>query len=137
MRLLSLLLRRASNVKLANGRHLLLVSYEAMLQDLDRVVKTLVEFLNLDVSDDQQAHLLPKFSFNSMKADIDRFRPKSVHWKNNFCFLRKGVAGDSAEIITNAQRARFLDRLEQSGLLKGNTLFHQRLREITQHSGTE
>jgi sulfotransferase len=125
----------SSSVKLADGRHLLFVSYEQMLDDLDGVVQTLIEFLHLhDVSDEQRAALLPTFSFAAMKADIDRFQPKSVHWQNNnFCFLRKGIVGDYQEVITEAQRARFLDRLEQSGLQRmGKTYFHQQLREITQ-----
>jgi sulfotransferase len=125
----------SSSVKLADGRHLLFISYEQMLDDLDGVVQTLIEFLHLpDVSDEQRAALLPTFSFAAMKADIDRFQPQSVHWQNNnFCFLRKGIVGDYQEFITEAQRARFLDRLEQSGLQRmGETCFHQQLREITQ-----
>jgi sulfotransferase len=122
----------SSTVRLADGRHLLFVSYEHMVHNLDKVVQEVVAFLDLNVSAEQRADLLPTFSFAAMKANIDHFQPKSVHWKNDFCFLRRGVVGDGQDTVTASQHARFRERLEQSRLLQDgkNTYFHSLLRHI-------
>lgn len=123
----------ASNGKTtpSDGRQLLFVSYESMVGDLRSVVKTLNEFLEVNLSDAKLEEMLPTFSFKAMKSDIDRFQPKSVHWKNEFCFLRRGKVGSSNEVVSDDQKQRFLAKVRESGILTGGELFiDQWLRDI-------
>ena len=58
--------------------------------------------------------MLPTFKFAAMKADLDRFQPKSVQWMNReFSFLRKGVPGDAQNHVTKEQRHEFAKRLRE------------------------
>ena len=111
---------------IANGT-VLLVRYEDMIQDLQGSVERLITFLELDdellgngMEDVQE--LLPSFTFESMKKDLDRFQPKSVTWKNNFQFLRKGMVGENKVDLGIEERQAFQEHLEE-------TRFFQDLRE--------
>lgn len=98
----------SSVVKLQDGREFLLLTYEEMVSNVSAVVDRLVFFLQLEtVTAAQRKALLVKFSFRNMKAEQHRFQPKSVQWRNNFEFLRKGQAGDSKTLVTLAQREAY------------------------------
>jgi hypothetical protein len=99
--------RSSCQVNLGDGRKIFLLSYEEMIADLPRVVFDLQDFLELNLTPEQRQEMLPSFSFQSMKEDLDRFQPQSVQWKNGFLFLRKGVAGDSSAIVSEQQRKDF------------------------------
>ena len=43
--------------------------------------------------------ILPSFTFNVMKDNIQKFQPKSVGWLNDFQFLRRGVSGDGRMLM--------------------------------------
>ena len=93
-------------------RQFLLVSYDEMLQDLPTVLQKLVVFLELNVGVEEQRALLPSFSFDHMKVESDRFQPKSVAWKNQFSFLRRGISGDASSMIMEDQRRLFAEHLQ-------------------------
>lgn len=100
--------RVCNQVSLRDGRTLLLVSYQDMIDYLPQVVEDIQEFLQLDSITAQQRHeMLPTFSFCSMKQHLDKFQPQSVSWKNNFSFLRKGVSGDSLTMLSQEQAQQF------------------------------
>lgn len=103
-------------VKLEDGRHLLLLSYDEMKDNLLSAVCTIQLFLNLNVTEEQRLGLLPAFSFESMKKDIHKFQPRSVHWKHGFSFLRKGVSGDSHTGVSSVQRKSFWDCVARENL---------------------
>jgi len=101
-------------------REFLLLTYEDMVKDLPSIVRELIEFLELNdkISDDVLVHeLLPSFSFESMRDNKDRFQPKSVGWKNNFSFLRKGKIGDAGSLVSDQQSRVFADELRKRKLL--------------------
>jgi hypothetical protein len=100
-------------VKLDDGREFLLLTYEEMIEDLPKVVDSIVDFLELDVPSQRRRDLLPTFSFAHMKANIDRFQPKSVSWKNQFSFLRHGRPGDGHSNVTEEQRLVFSRRVKE------------------------
>lgn len=55
-------------VQLPDGRSMLLVSYQDMMDDLPRVVRDIQDFLNLTtITDEQIRDLLPTFEFTFMK----------------------------------------------------------------------
>ena len=90
-------------------REILLVTYEELVSDLSMVVSRIATFIEADVSKEDITELLPTFSFQQMKSDLDRFQPRSVTWKKGFQFLRKGVTGDSENVATDAQRHQLSD----------------------------
>ena len=94
-------------------REVLLISYEEMLSDLPSVVQKIAKFIEADVTLEDIEELLPTFSFGHMKKDLDRFQPRSVTWKNNFQFLRRGVSGDSLTVISDRERSILRDWFER------------------------
>lgn len=106
-----------------DGRMFLFLTYEDMVQDLAKAVKSLVRFLGLQLSEQQQDELLPKFSFAHMKSNIDLFQPKSVTWKNQeFSFLRNGKTGSAKQVLSKEQFEEFFRWIEKSR-------FEERIRE--------
>uniref|UniRef100_A0A7S4N7Y2 Sulfotransferase domain-containing protein n=1 Tax=Odontella aurita TaxID=265563 RepID=A0A7S4N7Y2_9STRA len=91
----------------------LFVSYEEMLSDTRTTATALAKFLSARVSDSDLDEMLPTFSFASMKSDLDKFRPRSVAWRNDFQFLRRGVSGDSRTAADDEQRGMWRERLER------------------------
>ena len=98
----------------ANGEAYLL-SYEDMVNNLEESVHRLVKFLELDdfITSEDVKNILPLFSFNAMKKDLNKFQPKSVTWKKDFKFLRKGAVGDEKEALNDEQRCQFKMHLVQ------------------------
>lgn len=99
--------------KLDDGREFLFLCYEEMIADLPKVVDVLTKFLGFDIPREIQTNLLPTFSFAHMKASIDRFQPKSVQWKHQFSFLRRGRTGDRRSEITVEQQMECFRRFER------------------------
>ena len=91
--------------------NLLFVSYDDMLSKLEEVVTTLVKFLGLSMDPENIRELLPTFTFQYMKDNIQKFQPKSVTWKNNFQFIRKGKSGDADTLISPEQKSIFREKL--------------------------
>eukprot|EP00558_Chaetoceros_sp_UNC1202_P001835 CAMPEP_0197257672 /NCGR_PEP_ID=MMETSP1429-20130617/79545_1 /TAXON_ID=49237 /ORGANISM="Chaetoceros sp., Strain UNC1202" /LENGTH=209 /DNA_ID=CAMNT_0042721581 /DNA_START=1 /DNA_END=630 /DNA_ORIENTATION=+ len=91
-----------------------LLSYEDMVNDLKGSVIKLVKYLEMDdvLTTGDIDEIVPSFSFQSMKKDLNRFQPKSVTWKNDFKFLRKGVVGDQKQQLSNASRNEFEKRID-------------------------
>jgi Sulfotransferase domain len=105
-----------NTIRLDDGREFLFLFYEDLIEDLPTAVSQVVEFLGLQVSVERQQSLLPAFSFDSMKSNIDRFQPKSVQWRDQFSFLRRGKAGLGSSVLTKNQRTEFARHIEQSAL---------------------
>lgn len=121
----------SNQVKLPDGRKMLLVSYQDMIDDLPRVVKDIQDFLELEsITSRQRQEMLPTFEFANMKQNLDRFQPQSVQWKNNFSFLRKGVSGDFLTIVSEQQKKEFQDCIKRN-MMKG--LLSKLLKESHPH----
>lgn len=103
-------------VRLVDGREFFFVTYEEMCCNLPTVVADLREFLDLANNTIIDDELLQTFSFAYMKANPGRFQPKSVEWKNNFSFLRKGVPGDADMVLSKEQQEQFQTVLQKSPL---------------------
>mmetsp|Transcript_26623 Transcript_26623/g.54092 ORF Transcript_26623/g.54092 Transcript_26623/m.54092 type:complete len:350 (-) Transcript_26623:35-1084(-) len=99
-------------------REILLVSYEDMISDLPAVVAKIASFIEVDVTKEELEELLPTFTFRHMKSDLKRFQPRSVTWKNDFKFLRRGVSGDSLTVATDAQRKVLSAWLQREGFIE-------------------
>lgn len=105
--------------KNGQSKQVLLITYEEMIQDLHGVIHKIVKYLDLDdlITSKEIMNIMDTFTFESMKNDLDRFQPKSVNWKDDFKFLRKGLIGDSKEVVTNEQMVLFRMKLEESNFI--------------------
>ena len=57
------------------------VDYSEMKRDLDSVIRSVASHLGMgELSREEVAGILPKLSVGYMKANIDKFEPKSVKW---------------------------------------------------------
>ena len=99
-------------------REILLVSYEDMISDLPAVVAKIANFIEAYVTKEEIEELLPTFTFQHMKSDLNRFQPRSVTWKNDFKFLRRGVSGDSLTVATDAQRKLLNAWFQREGFIE-------------------
>lgn len=99
-------------VRLEDGQELLLLTYDDMLNDLPNVVSMLADLLDLDISTKRQSEMLSTFLFDNMKSNMDRFQPKSVHWRGQFSFLRQGKSGQGRFFVSEEQRVEFQRRME-------------------------
>lgn len=101
--------------KIKQTRKVLLLTYEEMVDNLNLVLQRVVSFLHLDdyIKDEHIQEIEKTFTFEYMKKNLDKFQPKSVTWKNNFKFLRKGEVGDSNKMITNEQLASLCELMEK------------------------
>lgn len=101
-------------ITLSDNRELLLVTYKDMVDDLMTVVQQIVSFLELEnvTEEEIKDELIPTFSFQDMRNNLHRFQPKSVTWKNNFIFLRKGLQGDAQKTLTSNHQTLFQQQLD-------------------------
>ncbi len=104
-----------SYAPLVSSEHVMILSYEEMVGDLQPSVERIVKFLKLDdvITMEDIKDLLPSFEFSNMKNDLNRFQPKSVTWKNDFKFLRKGVIGNHKETLSTEQISTFKEHLAE------------------------
>ena len=99
------------------GADVLAVGYEELVRDLRGVVEKIADHVLLNASpadrgprltEAQLDAIAAKCGFDAMKADVDRFQPRSVRWRDpEYCFIRKGVVGDHRTTMTAAQSAAF------------------------------
>ena len=96
-----------------SDKKVLLITYEEMVKDLSSELHKIVQFLGLDdcIKSKDIQDIQESFTFQNMRQDINKFQPKSVTWKNEFKFLRKGEIGDSKKSITEDQRQKFATRV--------------------------
>jgi Sulfotransferase domain. len=94
--------------------------FEEMVTDLPKCVEAIMDFLELDnvLTKDDVMNVLPSFEFTNMRNHLDKFQPKSVSWKNDFRFLRRGCVGDYKNNLTSDQVVLFKNDLVQRQLFQ-------------------
>lgn len=92
----------------------LLVRYEHMVAEPLATLRRIAQHLALPISEAElRERVLPRVSFEYMKAHASAFTPVSVRWLDKgtgFEFIRKGRVGDSAELLSDEHR----DAVERS-----------------------
>eukprot|EP00041_Stephanoeca_diplocostata_P024772 m.636547 g.636547 ORF g.636547 m.636547 type:complete len:290 (-) comp22596_c0_seq4:637-1506(-) len=89
---------------------ILILRYEDMKSDLESCIQRINEHCGFGMSPVEITSLLPKFSFDHMRSNLDKFSPRSVKMLNkndNFAFLRKGAVGDHRQLFTAEHVRRF------------------------------
>ena len=99
-----------------NKRNILLITYEEMVLDLKSTIHKIVTYLELNdlITLKEIDTILETFTFANMKQNLDKFQPKSVTWKNDFKFLRKGTIGDGTKtIVSKDQMHSFRQKIHE------------------------
>jgi len=109
-----------SNAFEVGEEDIFLLSYEEMVSNLPHAVDKLIDFLELDnsITLEQREKLLPTFKFSSMAKKLDKFQPKSVTWKNDFQFLRKGRTGDAKHMMSQKQIDLYRELIKEDRVLE-------------------
>lgn len=94
------------------------LSYEEMVMDLPTCVENIIAFLEMDdlLTKEDVTDIIPSFEFDHMKNHLHKFQPKSVTWKNDFRFLRRGCIGDYKNHLTHDQVLLFKNELRNRRL---------------------
>ncbi|GMH74595.1 hypothetical protein TrRE_jg6679 [Triparma retinervis] len=89
------------------------VEYEDMKADLRGVVQATARHLGMEeLGGEEMEDILPRLGIEYMKANIDKFEPKSVKWVNKgdgFSFVRKGAIGDGKKEFGDGDEKVFLE----------------------------
>ena len=88
---------------------ILLLSYAAMKEDMAGAVNKIVAHCGFGLTAAQVEALLPLFTFENMKANLSKFDPTSVKWRNKgdgFQFIRKGTVGDYKNVLSAGHVAK-------------------------------
>lgn len=88
----------------------LLLSYEDMKEDLVGCAMRINLHCEFGLSEAEVTKLLPGFSFESMKANLDKFSPRSIKLidrGDDFAFIRKGTVGDHKSLFLEKHHKMF------------------------------
>lgn len=91
-----------------HGRPVLMVRYEDMKHDLERVARRIIAFCNLTVDEREMPRILERSSFAFMKQHQGKFgerEEKAAHRKVFDNFIRKGETGEGRQHASEAQLA--------------------------------
>lgn len=97
----------------------LFVQYEDMKASPLKTVETIARFLGLKRSAEELQQVVKNTSFEVMKANLEKFQPRSVRWireaegKEQFTFIRKGKIGDAKKVLS-AKQAELIDEMMRS-----------------------
>ena len=100
----------------ASGERVLVVRYEDALGDLPGTIRRFAKFVGVQQPSDAFVDAVAaKCTFDAMRADIDRYQPRSVRWIDpSFSFVRKGIVGDHAATFDDEQARRFDARARET-----------------------
>jgi Sulfotransferase domain len=85
--------------------NVLVVSFASMKQDLEKTVRRVAEFLEMQVSDEVIREVCRKSSFDYMKSIDERFAPyQGAPWRSKTFMLRHGKQGESSALLKVVQQ---------------------------------
>jgi aryl sulfotransferase len=85
--------------------NLLLVHYSDMIEDLDREVRRIADFLEIPLTDAQFASVVHATTFSEMKKQGENYAPGGgEHWKGGAAtFLHKGTNGRWRDVLSDEE----------------------------------
>jgi hypothetical protein len=85
-----------------------LVHYDDLVDDLDGSMRSLADTLAIEIDEQEWPSLVEAATFESMRADADRLAPPPDGvLKDRSAFFRRGRPGAAAEILDDADIARY------------------------------
>ena len=97
----------------ARDPRVLVLSYEDMKRDIRASTVAVAKHIGVNLTASQVDAIVPKLAFEHMKANNERFAPRSVRWRDRgdgFQFVREGRVGGSKALF-NAEQMATLDRM--------------------------
>ena len=92
---------------------LLFLQYEELKKDLKANVTKISEHLGLKRTEEEVQRVVEASSFQRMRANQAKFHPRSVQWRDqSFNFLRKGIVGDSQNLLRAEHHQRITRDLQ-------------------------
>ena len=91
--------------------NVLLVHYDELSADLEGQMRRMAGWLGLDVSGPAWPALVQAASFEGMRGNADRLVPTAGVFKSNAAFFRRGRSGAGREVLSDAEVARYHDRV--------------------------
>ncbi len=104
--------------KLKDQDNVLIMLYEDMKKDPTATIKTVADFLQVELTEDQFNNVLEKSSFSYMKANDDKFAPPA--WDaGHVPMVRSGKSGNSKELLSKEAQVQIdeycMQELEKIG----------------------
>ncbi|GMH84555.1 hypothetical protein TrST_g1323 [Triparma strigata] len=93
------------------------VDYSYMKKDIEGAVRMTARHIGVgEVTDEELGDIIPRLSVTYMKANIDKFEPRSVKWVDKgdgFSFVRKGNEGDGKKEFSEEDETVLKEGLEK------------------------
>jgi sulfotransferase len=98
-------------------KQVLVVSFEAMKANLSQEMCRISKYLELDLSDEIiEERCVPKCTFKYMKEHDHCFSPKTVRFKKDFKFIRKGQVGNGKAMLSKKNSETHNEMLNRSNV---------------------
>jgi hypothetical protein len=91
--------------------NVLLVHYDELSAGLEGQMRRMAGWLGLDVPGPAWPALVRAASFEGMRGNADRLVPTAGVFKSNAAFFRRGRSGAGREVLSDAEVARYHDRV--------------------------
>ncbi|RRR97561.1 sulfotransferase domain-containing protein [Glycomyces terrestris] len=96
--------------------NLLLVHYADLAADLEREMRRIADWLEIEVDPERWPELVKAATFADMKSKADRFAPDpSGVMKSREAFFRRGGSGAAAEVLSEADLECYSERVRTMG----------------------
>ena len=95
--------------------NVVLVHYADLQRDLEGEMRRIAERLGIDIDEDRLPDLVAAAGFDTMRERADEVVPDSTErlWKSNRAFFHSGRNGQWQELLDEAGRRRYAERVEQ------------------------
>ncbi len=106
-----------NNHKIWGSKNFLLIKYEELLKDTYSILKKIIDFSGLSVSEKEIKSAIHKSSFNNMRR-LEKEKGRKYQNKDNLAFFtRKGVTGDWKNYF-DEESVQLFKTLENNTLIK-------------------
>jgi aryl sulfotransferase len=95
--------------------NVVLVHYADLQRDLEGEIRRLAQRLDIDVDDDLLPELVAAAGFDTMREHADQIAPDATQGllQSNRAFFHRGGTGQWQELLDDAGRRRYAERVEQ------------------------
>ena len=95
--------------------NVVLVHYADLQRDLEGEMRRIAQRLDIDIDEDRLPDLVAAAGFDTMRERADEIVPDSTQglWQSNRAFFHSGRNGQWQELLDEAGRRRYAERVKQ------------------------
>ena len=95
--------------------NVVLVHYADLQRDLEGEMRRIAQRLDIDIDEDRLPDLVAAAGFDTMRERADEIVPNSTEalWQSNRAFFHSGRNGQWQQLLDDAGRRRYADRVKQ------------------------